>query len=234
MTRAQRSGVDARPAMNHGARAELLRRTLAVYADSPRAERLFVRARACLSDLTVVERHAPRSGTILDIGCGHGLLTNLLALGSPARDVLGIDIDAAKIEAARRSLRGRANVRFAVAPAARAPGGPYEAITIGDVCYLLPPAEQRALIAQCHRLLAPGGTLLWKSQVRRPRWKFAITYAQEWLMTHVGPTAGSGLYFLDTAASLDALRAAGFRAAVRPMPSWRPYTDVLFIGRKPG
>lgn len=213
---------------------DLRRRTLALYDASPRAERLFVRARAFLSDLIVVERQAPRAGAILDIGCGHGLLTNLLALGSPSRDVLGIDIDAAKIEAARRSIRGRANVRFAAAAADQAPGGPYDAITIADVAYLLPFVEQRALVAQCHRLLQPGGVLLWKSQARRPRWKFAITFAQEWLMTHIGPTTGSGLFFLDTPASLAALHDAGFHATVQPMLSWRPYTDVLFIGRKPG
>ena len=96
----------------------------------------------------------------------------------------------------------------------------------------LAPAEQRALLAMCYQRLQPGGALLWKSQVRRPRWKFWITYAQEWLMTQLGPTTGRGLYFLDTPASVAALRDAGFEVTIQPMPSWRPYTDILFIGRK--
>lgn len=52
-------------------------------------------------------------------------------------------------------------------------------------------------------------------------------------MTHVGPTVGSTLYFMDTEESLAALCAAGFQAEVYPLPSWRPYTDALFLARKP-
>lgn len=214
-------------------RRELLRSALALYRDSPLGERLFVRIRAFLSDLPAIEACAPERGAILDLGCGHGLLTNLLALGSPERDVLGIDIDPRKIEAARRTVRGRANIRFEVGDALSPPVGPYRAITVGDVLYLLPAQAQREVIANAYQLLEPGGVFLWKSQVRRPRWKYAITYAQEWLMTHVGPTAGSSLYFMDIEESLAALRTAGFQAEARPLPSWRPYPDMLFIAIKP-
>ena len=220
------------PAQPTNSRRDLMRRALALYDRSPPAERLFVRARAFLSDLTVLERHAPRSGPILDLGCGHGLVTNLLALGAAGREVRGIDIDEAKVAAARRTVGGRTNVRFEVADATELEDGPYAAITVADVFYLIPPAGQRRLLASCARMLAPGGVLLWKSQVRRPRWKYAITWGQEWLMTRLGPTHGQGLYFLDTDESLGALAAAGFRAVARPLRSWRPYTDVLFIAHK--
>lgn len=214
-------------------RRDLLRRTLALYDASPASERLFVRARAFLSDLAVIERHAPPAGALLDLGCGHGLVTNLLALGSPAREVRGIDIDAGKVAAARRTIGGRPNVYFDVADATAFGGGPYAAITVADVFYLIPPDDQRRLLRSCARMLAPDGVLLWKSQVRRPRWKYALTRGQEWLMTRLGPTHGRGLHFLDTDESLDALREAGLRAVALPLRSWRPYTDVLFIGHKP-
>ena len=211
-------------------RRALLDATLALYDDSPTADRLFVRARAFLSDLALLERHAPRAGAILDLGSGHGLVSNLLALGSPERQVTGIDIDAAKVAAAQRTIGARRNVQFQVADATTYDGGPYAAITVADVFYLIPPPLQRELLASCRRMLAPDGVLLWKSQVRRPRWKYAITRGQEWLMTTLGPTSGHGLYFLDTDESLDAMRAAGFRAVALPLRSWRPYTDVLFVG----
>jgi 2-polyprenyl-3-methyl-5-hydroxy-6-metoxy-1,4-benzoquinol methylase len=210
----------------------LLRATLALYDESPLADRLFVRARAFLSDLATLERHAPRAGAILDLGCGHGLVSNLLALGSPDRDVTGIDVDPEKVAAARRTVGARPNVRFLVADATTFNGGPYAAITVADVFYLLPPPLQRDLLASCARMLAPDGVLIWKSQVRHPRWKYAITRGQEWLMTTLGPTQGHGLYFLDTDESLDALRDAGLRAIALTMHSWRPYTDVLFLAHK--
>jgi 2-polyprenyl-3-methyl-5-hydroxy-6-metoxy-1,4-benzoquinol methylase len=211
---------------------ELLRRTLALYDSSPAFDRAFVRARALLSDLPALERHAPRQGAILDLGCGHGLVANLLALGSPARDVTGIDLAEEKVAAARRTVGERANVRFLVADATTFSGGPYTAITVADVLYLIPPDGQRQLLAACARMLAPDGVLIWKSQTRRPRWKYAITRGQEWLMTTLGPTRGHGLHFLDTDESLAALHHAGFRAIARPLPSWRPYTDILFLAHK--
>ncbi len=210
----------------------LLQRTLALYDESPQADRLFVRARAFLSDLAVLERHAPQAGKLLDLGCGHGLVSNLLSLGSSEREVIGIDIAEEKVEAAQRTVGTRSNVRFLVADATTFGGGPYAAITVADVFYLIPPDGQRALLASCARMLAPDGVLIWKSQVRTPRWKYAITLGQEWLMTTLGPTQGHGLYFLDTAESLAALRDAGLRAVALPMHSWRPYTDMLFLAHK--
>lgn len=213
---------------------DLMRRTLALYDASPRSDRFFVRARALLSDLPQIERHAPRDGAILDLGCGHGLVANLLALGSSTRDVTGIDIDADKIASARRTVRNRSNIRFQVADATTYDGGPYAAITTADVFYLIPPDGQRALLAACARMLLPGGMLIWKSQVRSPRWKYAITRGQEWLMTTLGPTQGHGLYFLDTDESLAALREAGFLPVTLTPRSWRPYTDILFLAQKVG
>jgi 2-polyprenyl-6-hydroxyphenyl methylase/3-demethylubiquinone-9 3-methyltransferase len=148
--------------------------------------------------------------------------------------VTGIDIDADKVAAAQRTVRARSNIRFLVADATTYEGGPYDAITVADVFYLIPPDGQRALLAACARMLAPGGMLIWKSQVRHPRWKYAITRGQEWLMTTLGPTEGHGLYFLDTAESLAALRAAGFLPVTLTPRSWRPYTDVLFLAQKVG
>lgn len=210
----------------------LMRQALALYASAPPIERAFVRVRALLSDLAAIERQAPPSGPLLELGCGHGLLTNLLALGDARREVLGIDIDSAKIEAARRTIGDRTNVRFAVRDATAIRDGAYAGIVVADVFYLLPPEEQRRLIATCYRLLRPGGLLVWKTQVRRPRAKFALTYGQEWVMTRLGPTQGQGLFFLDTVASQDAMRHAGFNVVTVPPRAWRPYTDLLFIGSK--
>lgn len=216
-----------------GQRERLLRRqALALYDQAPLKERAFVRVRALLSDLLAVERHAPDAGPILDLGCGHGLLTNLLALGSVQRDVLGIDIDVAKIATARRTVGARTNVRFEVRDATSIRDGAFAAIVVADVFYLLPPEEQRRLIANCYRLLRPGGLFLWKTQVRRPRAKFALTYGQEWVMTRFGPTMGQGLFFLDTDTSRNALRVAGFQTVAVAPASWRPYTDMLLIGYK--
>jgi 2-polyprenyl-6-hydroxyphenyl methylase/3-demethylubiquinone-9 3-methyltransferase len=210
----------------------LRRSLLALYDPLPRGVRLFVRVRLALSDLDVLERYVPVIGPVLDIGCGHGLASNLLALAGPQRQVLGIDIDERKIATARQTVGARSNIHFEVGDATRLPGSGYHAVTIADVMYLIPPDTQRAILASIASTLRPGGVLVWKSQIRQPRWKYAITHGQEWLMTRLGPTQGHGLFFMDRDESLAALRAAGLRPAAVPLPSLRPYTDILFLGYK--
>jgi 2-polyprenyl-6-hydroxyphenyl methylase/3-demethylubiquinone-9 3-methyltransferase len=212
--------------------ADLRRALLALYDPLPLADRLFVRARLLLSDLDRLERYVPAEGPVLDVGCGHGLVSNLLALTGRERRVLGIDLDPKKVAAARQTVGERPNVRFEVGDATELPAGEFRAVTIADVMYLIPEPTQQAIVASIAGALTPGGVLVWKSQIRQPRWKYAVTYGQEWLMTRLGPTHGAGLFFMDREESLAALRAAGLRPAAVPLPSVRPYTDILFLGYK--
>ena len=54
------------------------------------------------------------------------------------------------------------------------PVGGFDAIAILDVLYLLPPAQKREILARCRALLAPGGTLLLKTNDTSPRWKYRL------------------------------------------------------------
>ena len=75
---------------------------------------------------------------MLDVGCGHGLFGNLLALESAERQVVGVDPMDSKIAVAQRVAAPLPNARYAVGSAADVTDGPYDVITILDVLYLLP------------------------------------------------------------------------------------------------
>lgn len=205
---------------------------LELYDPLPLSDRLFVRVRLLLSNLYQLEHYVPKEGIILDIGCGHGVLSNLLAITSPQRQVLGIDIDAKKIAVAQRTIGNRRNIQFEVGDATFLPSRSYHAVTIADVMYLIPPDTQRAILTSIASALEPNGVLVWKTHSHQPHWKYAITYAQEWLMTKLGPTQGAGIFFMDTQESIQSLRNAGLDPIVVPMPSPRPYSDILFVGSK--
>ena len=212
--------------------ADLLR----LYGGAPAATRLFMRIRLLLSDMERVERETPRTGTILELGCGHGLFSNLLALRSPGRRVIGIDLSPEKIRHARASIGGRSNIEFISGDMLELQLPACDAITIVDVTYLLPLGEQQRLLQECRRLLRPGGVLVWKAQERRPRWKFAFTWLQEMLATSAGLTQGKrrGLHFPSRAEALAMMEATGFGARVVEVPTHRPYTDVIYVGTKAG
>src|SRR6187399_1210602 len=85
--------------------------SLEVFASLPLAERLFVRGRLASAPLRELADRA-QGTTLLDVGCGHGVLIALLAVAHPERQVVGIDPDARKVEWARRSVGRCANVEL--------------------------------------------------------------------------------------------------------------------------
>jgi SAM-dependent methyltransferase len=206
-------------------------RALALYAREPLGVRGHVRARHWLCPMERIAAHVPSAGRILDVGCGHGLFGNLLALGSPDRHVFGVDPMAAKIAVAQRVAHALPNARYAVGSAADAPEGRYDVITILDVLYLLPRPAKLALLQQCRDLLAPDGLLLLKTNDRKPRWKYLWARFEEQVMTSLGLTEGQGLYFLNAAQNRALLGLAGFDAEVVRLDSWLPYPHVLFVAR---
>jgi 2-polyprenyl-3-methyl-5-hydroxy-6-metoxy-1,4-benzoquinol methylase len=214
------------------------RRALALYDDAPRGDRFHVRFRWWTCPFAAIEAQVPRSGRVLEVGCGHGLLSLYLALAGPDRAVTGVDIDEHKIvlaeRAAARLAPGEADVAFSVVePAGFAPGS-YDAIVIADVLYLLGAAARRSLLARCVDHLAPGGVLLVKETDRLPRWKGAITVAQEKLATGVlRITEGDEVEFAPPAELVGQLREAGLDVTLDRVDRGYPHPHVLVTARAP-
>jgi len=210
-----------------------LHRAIARYKDAPIGARLFVRGRAFLSDLAVVERYVPNKGFIVDLGCGHGLFACVLRESSPSRRVLGIDLDPRKIEIARGAIRDTQWLRFEVGDIVADAPPKCDAVTIVDVLYLLPFEQQEEVLRNAASALGEGGPLVVKSQERRLDPRFALTYAQELVSVSLGFTRGGRerFFFPDRQQALAMLERAGFVVDVVEMPM-RPYTDVVYLARK--
>jgi len=127
------------------------------YAGEGLTARLHVAVRALTCPFGQLIDRFPTSGAVLDVGCGHGLLVNLLAR-DPARSGLalhGIDHDAAKIETARRTARP--GVPFSATPLDAVPAAAYDAVSIFDVLYTVRREVWPEILRGCHRALRPGG-----------------------------------------------------------------------------
>ena len=162
------------------------RAALAAYAGQSPAVRLHARARWYSAPFPAIAGVLPVTGRILEIGCGHGLFSVYAALASSARAVHGVDIDQAKIAVARL-VAGRvaADLEFDVTPSGAVSPGPWDAIVVVDMLYLLPAAQQRRLLTEAAAELAPGGRLVIKEMSRTPRWKAAWNTAQETLAVSI-------------------------------------------------
>lgn len=179
-------------------------------------------------------------GPVVDVGCGHGLLSLALAASSSSREVLGLDIDEAKLTAARIAVRATPtldNVRFATAdPREPCPGTP-AAVCVVDVLYLLERPHQETLVRTLARGLAPKGRLVIKEMAPTPRWKHRWMQAQELLATRVARITASedgALCYTPPATLGGWMRDEGLVVAERAVDHGLPYPHHLIVGTAPG
>jgi 2-polyprenyl-3-methyl-5-hydroxy-6-metoxy-1,4-benzoquinol methylase len=219
--------------MPGGTTTAALERAVHRYREAPLVARTFVHGRAFLSDLAFVERYVPRHGFIVDLGCGHGLFSNVLVEASASRRVLGIDLDERKIAVARSTIQGRESLRFERGDIVHEPPPKCDAITIVDVLYLLPAADQEEVLRKAASALSENAPLVVKAQERSASPRYALTYVQELVATAVGVTRGGhgGLSFPSRSEATAMFERAGFLVDVIEMPG-RPYSDVLYLARK--
>jgi SAM-dependent methyltransferase len=115
-----------------------------------------------------------RFARALDLGCGPGLFTRLLSARSD--QVLGVDISAVALAAARRHCTGLPGVTFSEGDITT--NGPwveraaFDLVVLADTIYYLPTpiadATLKDVAGRAARLLVPGGLLLLVNQYFTP------------------------------------------------------------------
>lgn len=210
--------------------------TLARYAEEPLGTRLHTRVRWRSCPFAAVAEAVPRSGRILEVGCGHGLFSTFLALDSAEREVVGTDVDGDKIRAASRAADGLTNLTFAPAAPGELPDGTWDAICIVDVLYLIDRDGERALLEEAATRLRPGGVLVVKEMATEPTWKFRWMALQEKLSVQIlGITEGHDLTFATPAEIAAWMTGAGLTdVRHRALGHGYLHPHHLVVATKPG
>jgi SAM-dependent methyltransferase len=188
----------------------------------------------------------PDCGTLVDLGCGRGLLLALLAAapeqfqrgqwpaGWPpppmnlARE--GIELDARHAAVAQRALDGRARVtRLDVREAALPP---CSAVALLDVLLYLRPDHQRDMLAKAAGALAPGGVLLLREADAEGGLAFRMTRWSERLLEGLRGRPFRELHYRTAREWSAMLGSLGFSVNAVPMNEGTPFANVLFYCRK--
>ncbi len=196
--------------------------------------RLYLAVRRLVLSLPEIESHLPPHGSVLDVGCGYGLLANYVALRSPSRAVRGIDVDPTRIATARAVSRLIPNVSFEVADVRSVGGKKLDAVLLIDMLHYFTPEIQADIVAACRRLLVPGGILLCRDVVREPGPRFWWNRLHEVVMVRAGITATNrgGLHFRSREQLWGTIAGSGFKIlTVTPSHRLLPYTDTVFVAR---
>lgn len=118
-------------------------------------------------------------GSILDVGCGAGFLSNELA--RQGYKVTGVDLSEESLDVARKHDRTR-SVKYEVADAYRLPfeEGTFDALTAMD--FLEHVEKPQEIISEFSRVLKPGGLFFFHTFNRNPVSHFVVIKLLEWFI----------------------------------------------------
>jgi 2-polyprenyl-3-methyl-5-hydroxy-6-metoxy-1,4-benzoquinol methylase len=184
------------------------------------------------SFLDAIGQYFPERGDILDLGCGFGLFSLYYAIMGPERRITGVDLDARRIEMARRCAAslGVTNARYHAEDVLQwRDDRTFDAIYMLDLVHHLPVATVPGTLERIAARLAPGGTLVIKDVADKPTYKMLFTLALDRLMVGMDPIRYWPVLELSSL-----LRALGFEVRVHPIRDVLPYPHVLYVCRRSG
>ena len=201
------------------------------YSHLPWWPRFHVKARlkACPWDLIL--KYFPDGKMLIDVGCGHGLFIHILAEHNKNYEsFLGLDLSKEKIEVAKSTADSKMTFlnediykRDIKA----------DVVSILDVLYLIPFAEQELILEYIFNKLPHGGYLVIKEIATRPKWKYCWNYFEEWVMVHLlRKTLGSSFFFRSEENYNSLLKSLGFSTSTYKIDSGYIHSHILYVCKK--
>ena len=180
--------------------------------------------------------HLPRTGKILDLGCGHGFFSLIVAASRPSCCVLGIDHDESRVELARQSSRRFNNVEFRSGDLRDGSGiepKSFSGISIIDTLHYFSSQDQESILNQSYRALDGGGVCLVREVDRRAGLRSGWNRIYETLATHLKftKTDSKVCHYRSPNEWGELLSAIGYSVTWKRCSNIA-FSDVLFVATK--
>ncbi len=158
-----------------------------------------------------LDKVVPRSGFVLDLGCGYGLATHWLAYATDQRRFLGVDYDENKIRIAQRTAPENPRIQFQNGDILDIAYPACDAILLLDVLHYWTPEKQQQILEKARRALRPGGKLILRDGAKANDPGHQSVHRWEIFATKAGMNrTREGLHFQSLAELQAALKQAGF------------------------
>lgn len=194
--------------------------------------KLYLKIRLVLTPFEKVAEYVPKEGAVYDLGCGYGILSNLMALQSPKRKVVGVDLSKKRIAAASKTIGRRKNIQFVHSDLKEIDLEKCSTIAIYDVLHHMDYKAQEALIQECFNKLGENGLLVIKDNDTLPRWKFFWNYVHEIFTILFLITKSDKPSFRTKKNFIEMLFKTGFIVEAVNIPTSLPYPFILYLCRK--
>ncbi len=177
-------------------------------------------------------RLSPPSASVVDIGCGRGLL---LSLWGERGARFGVDWDEKRLATARLLCGGREGITLIRGDVRTTPLPEGDFVLLIDVLHYLRPEEQQALVERAIRCVRSGGSLVIRDMHRSQGSSGGLLHRiQETLTTALGLNRGERVSPPDLQRLGEDLGLRGFHIRLHPLPGWWGSTDTLLIASLPG
>ncbi|MHA2061359.1 MAG: class I SAM-dependent methyltransferase [Candidatus Sifarchaeia archaeon] len=157
-----------------------------------------------------IEEFVPKQGYIVDVGCGIGILANILAIGSANRRIHGIDLDARRISLAKRTENRRKNLKFDVADVFDVSIEAADVVIICDLLHHLELSTQKKVLIHVYKELKDEGLLVIK-EVDRSNKKWIISFLLDSFTEIMNITKGQKLCYRTGNQFMGIVKRIGFR-----------------------
>jgi SAM-dependent methyltransferase len=187
--------------------------------------RWYVRAKVRIDPVyaAVFDRIRDSSDSLLDVGCGVGVLAAYLRARGFAAPIRGIDHDERKVTVATGVVQD-ATFEIGDARTAIATGG---TVVLLDLLHYFRGGDQADILAAA---AANATTIIIRDAVRDGSWRYRLTYAQETFSRLVRWLRAERLHFLTRDEIMQPF--AGFDAEVVPLYGKTPFNNYLFVFRR--
>ena len=166
-------------------------------------------------------------GRLLSIGCGFGVVERYISFRNPHVEIIGLEIDADRVHAARATQEAAPNVIVNHADVTTlTTGTTYDGALVMDLLHHLAPPDQLHLMSKLSQLVRPGGRVLIKDIATQPAWKHAFN------MLHDRLVAGDHPHCLSPKAMASATTDAGLTVdGVQRLSRFSPYPHYVVRAR---
>ncbi len=128
-----------------------------------------------------VDETVPKAGSILDLGCGYGIVAHWLTFGLPERNVIGVDSDEEKIRVARTTASLNPRVSFENRDVLNWEYPACDCVLICDLLHYLPHALKAQVLRKAFAALRPGGSLVLRDAFLEDSRRHRLTaWSEKW------------------------------------------------------
>lgn len=170
----------------------------------------------------------PQGCTLLDLGCGQGVLEALLAEAGIRVAARGIDLMPRDIARARSAVPG---AEFVEGDIRATPFGTADRVVILDVLHYIDYAAQEDVLRRVRESLAGGGVLLLRVGDASGSLRFRYTVLVDRAVMALRGHRLERLYCRPVAEWKSVLEGLGFRVETAPMSAGTPFANVLLVAR---